>query len=219
MPWLASALLKPISPYSCYSTLATAAIQTIQSINNTLSQSVEEKETVSQSQSDYIPLLLSLLVRIVSNWEFQKSPPEFPLPLMENGLTLSSLLQLYVFPSNHSSISHSDEYDNDSNEILKTLYDPTVIKQEQEEREILHELVEEKSPRVQILFTVLRKASHLPPIIQKQRPLANEFTKSALAFILHHSSTSILYVHSLYKNTHDSIPLVFVGWISHNGLE
>ena len=219
MPWLASALLKSISSYSCYSTLATAAIQTVQAINNTFSQSVEEKEMSSQIQPDYMPLLLSLLVRIVSNWEFQNSPPEFPLPFMTNGLTLSSLLQLYAFPSNHSNNDCRNDYDNDCNEFLKTLYDQTVLKQEQEEQEILHEFIEEKSPRVQMLFTMLRKASHISPIIQKQRPLANEFTKSALTFILHHSSTSSLYVYSFYYNTHYSILLVFVEWNSVNEIE
>ena len=207
MPWLASVLLKPISSYSCYSILSSSAVQTIQAINQSIGYSVENCENMSsQTIPDYISLLLSLLVRIVFNWEFQNSPPKFPLPFMTNGLTLSSLLQLSSLPRdshNHQCTTtkysgdndNDDDIDNETDEFLKTLYDQTILNQEQEEVVIIHELIEEKSSRVQGLFAVLRKASHLSPIIQKQRPLANEFTKLALAFVLHHSSTSILYVH------------------------
>lgn len=192
MPLLASILLKPMESLSHHQTLVTAVIPTLQSILKRVqiislpsdisneSDDGHENERM-EPQNDFLSLVGVLLVRLVSNLNRSPSLPSLPLPFMNQGLTLSSLLQIQLDDPLKAS-------------ILQSFHEETTLRQEQEEQAIMKELLEECSARAQALFTVLQKSSHLSSIIQRQRPLARSLTKVIFAFIVHHSSTSVLYV-------------------------
>lgn len=139
-------------------------------------QQTEHFQSYNDNCLSFLHALLAQLLSFIS----MKSPSSLPLSILSSGLTLSALLQ-----------QEEEEF-----QFLNSEHQ----QYEEEEKQLCEEMFEGKSSRIQALFSLLSSSSHLPSLIQ-QRPFAIPFTRFALVFLLHHSSTVSLFIHSLFLIT------------------
>ena len=145
--------------------------------------------------ADYTLFLQPLLVLLLTRFS-SPTPQMLPCPILSSGLTLSSLLR-------------------ERDLQLKTLL-PDIEKQEcDQEQTLFLEIVQGETPRTRALYDLLNSSSHLPALVQSQRPLSASFTRCSLGFLLYHSSTL-----STYVFTRILIPrtMLFAGYLVHSTL-